>query len=226
MAREINTEDLPHLTWSEWGYGTNMQHAFMLSRQLLSRHKGGTKQVILVTDGEPTGCRIGNDPVAAVAAVSAVAADAYAQTPRLRTFVLGVGPSTGPLDAIAAAGGTWKALMATSVSADELSKALNSIRAQMTTSVSCTYRLSAALPTLDYEAATIKTTVGATGAPRVGTRIANYSDCDGTPDGWYFDDIVQPTSLTLCPAACEPLALESGSSISIAVPCKASASAP
>jgi uncharacterized protein with von Willebrand factor type A (vWA) domain len=53
-ARQINTEDLPHLSWSEWGYGTNMQHAFMVSRQLLARHKGGTKQVILVTDGEPT----------------------------------------------------------------------------------------------------------------------------------------------------------------------------
>lgn len=54
VARPISTEDLPHLTWNEWGYGTNMQHAFMLSRQLLARHKGGTKQIILVTDGEPT----------------------------------------------------------------------------------------------------------------------------------------------------------------------------
>ncbi len=53
-AREIQTEDLPRLSWSEWGYGTNMQHAFMVSRQLLARHRGGTKQVILVTDGEPT----------------------------------------------------------------------------------------------------------------------------------------------------------------------------
>jgi len=53
-AREIATEDLPHLSWSEWGYGTNMQHAFMVSRQLLARHRGGNKQVILVTDGEPT----------------------------------------------------------------------------------------------------------------------------------------------------------------------------
>ncbi|MSQ23326.1 MAG: VWA domain-containing protein [Chloroflexi bacterium] len=53
-AREISAEDLPSLTWADWGYGTNMQHAFMLSRQLLSRHKSGTKQVILVTDGEPT----------------------------------------------------------------------------------------------------------------------------------------------------------------------------
>jgi len=53
-ARQIQTEDLPRLSWSEWGYGTNMQHAFMESRRLLARHKGGTKQIILVTDGEPT----------------------------------------------------------------------------------------------------------------------------------------------------------------------------
>ncbi|MPZ14570.1 MAG: VWA domain-containing protein [Chloroflexi bacterium] len=53
-ARQISPEDLPRLSWSEWGYGTNMQHAFMVSRQLLARHNMGNKQVILVTDGEPT----------------------------------------------------------------------------------------------------------------------------------------------------------------------------
>jgi uncharacterized protein with von Willebrand factor type A (vWA) domain len=53
-AREITPEELPHLTWGDWGYGTNMQHAFMVSRQLLARHKSGTKQILLVTDGEPT----------------------------------------------------------------------------------------------------------------------------------------------------------------------------
>ena len=34
--------------------GTNLQHGLMLSRQLLGRHKGGTRQIIVVTDGEPT----------------------------------------------------------------------------------------------------------------------------------------------------------------------------
>ncbi|HEY3115969.1 MAG TPA: VWA domain-containing protein [Chloroflexota bacterium] len=53
-AREISPQDLPYLSWGDWGYGTNMQHAFQVSRQLLARHKGGSKQVILVTDGEPT----------------------------------------------------------------------------------------------------------------------------------------------------------------------------
>jgi hypothetical protein len=187
----------------------------------MSAHPERTVAIVLVTDGEPTGC-----PGNTIVKASQVAAAAFAQTPRLRTFVLGVGPSTGNLDAIAAAGGTWKAFMATSSSADELSKALNSIRAQMTTSVSCTYPLPAALSTLDYEAATIATSVGAAGAPRVGNRITNYSDCEGMADGWYFDDIAQPTSVTLCPAACEPLAQENGSSISIDVPCKAPASLP
>ena len=53
-ARELQAEMLPQLTWNEWVYGTNMQHGFMLSRQLLARHKGGNRQIIMITDGEPT----------------------------------------------------------------------------------------------------------------------------------------------------------------------------
>jgi uncharacterized protein with von Willebrand factor type A (vWA) domain len=35
-------------------YGTNMQHAFVLANRLLSQHPRATRQVIMVTDGEPT----------------------------------------------------------------------------------------------------------------------------------------------------------------------------
>ena len=35
-------------------YGTNMQHAFNLAGRLLGQHPRATKQVIMVTDGEPT----------------------------------------------------------------------------------------------------------------------------------------------------------------------------
>ena len=31
-----------------------MHAGFLLSRQLLARHKGGNKQILMVTDGEPT----------------------------------------------------------------------------------------------------------------------------------------------------------------------------
>ena len=53
-AREIREEDLPKVSWNAWVSGTNMHHALMLSRKLLSKEKGGTRQVLLITDGEPT----------------------------------------------------------------------------------------------------------------------------------------------------------------------------
>lgn len=53
-AREFAAGELPGLGWSEWNIGTNMQAGFQLSRQLLARHRGGNRQIIMVTDGEPT----------------------------------------------------------------------------------------------------------------------------------------------------------------------------
>jgi uncharacterized protein with von Willebrand factor type A (vWA) domain len=52
VARELKAEQLPEVSW-DFVYGTNMQHAFLLSRKLLARQTG-TKQIIMITDGEPT----------------------------------------------------------------------------------------------------------------------------------------------------------------------------
>ena len=52
MAREIRPEELPTAMW-DYVYGTNLQHALALSRRMLA-HQHGTKQIIVVTDGEPT----------------------------------------------------------------------------------------------------------------------------------------------------------------------------
>ena len=53
-ARELHPETLHQITWGDYVYGTNMQHGFMLARRLLGRYKAGNKQIILITDGEPT----------------------------------------------------------------------------------------------------------------------------------------------------------------------------
>jgi uncharacterized protein with von Willebrand factor type A (vWA) domain len=53
-ARTFTPESLPTLSWSEWNIGTNMHAGFALSRSLLARHQGGNKQILMVTDGEPT----------------------------------------------------------------------------------------------------------------------------------------------------------------------------
>ena len=51
-AREITAAQLPEVSW-DYVYGTNMHHGFTLARKMLSREHG-TKQIIMVTDGEPT----------------------------------------------------------------------------------------------------------------------------------------------------------------------------
>ena len=53
-AREIKEEDLPKVNWNAWVSGTNLQHALMLSRKLLANEKGGSRQILVITDGEPT----------------------------------------------------------------------------------------------------------------------------------------------------------------------------
>ncbi len=53
-AVEIKGDDIPTMMWNTWGSGTNMHHAFMLSRQILAKERAGTKQVLMITDGEPT----------------------------------------------------------------------------------------------------------------------------------------------------------------------------
>jgi uncharacterized protein with von Willebrand factor type A (vWA) domain len=53
-ARELKPEALPQIDWSEYEYGTNLHHALMLARTLLARHKTQNKQIIVITDGEPT----------------------------------------------------------------------------------------------------------------------------------------------------------------------------
>jgi uncharacterized protein with von Willebrand factor type A (vWA) domain len=52
-ARQLQPEDLTAPGF-ERVYGTNMEHAFLLANRLLSQHSRATRQVIMVTDGEPT----------------------------------------------------------------------------------------------------------------------------------------------------------------------------
>ncbi len=52
VAREVPAQDLASLSW-DYVYGTNMQHGFQLARKMLAK-ESGTKQILMVTDGEPT----------------------------------------------------------------------------------------------------------------------------------------------------------------------------
>jgi len=52
VAREISIRELPQVSW-DFVYGTNMQHGIALARRMLA-HQQGTRQILMITDGEPT----------------------------------------------------------------------------------------------------------------------------------------------------------------------------
>lgn len=54
IAHPLKLTDLPTLSWNEYTYGTNLQHALELAREKLRPERGSNRQIIVITDGEPT----------------------------------------------------------------------------------------------------------------------------------------------------------------------------
>jgi uncharacterized protein with von Willebrand factor type A (vWA) domain len=61
-ARELRPQALAELTWHGYEYGTNLQHGLMLARRILARERSANKEVIVITDGEPTAHFEAGDP--------------------------------------------------------------------------------------------------------------------------------------------------------------------
>jgi uncharacterized protein with von Willebrand factor type A (vWA) domain len=53
-AREIRPGALAELTWHGYEYGTNLQHGLMLARRILARQAVSNREIVVITDGEPT----------------------------------------------------------------------------------------------------------------------------------------------------------------------------
>jgi uncharacterized protein with von Willebrand factor type A (vWA) domain len=54
IAKDIQAHDLPYLQYDDYLLGTNMQHALILAEKKLAKHQQGTRQIVMITDGEPT----------------------------------------------------------------------------------------------------------------------------------------------------------------------------
>ncbi len=53
-AREIKKEDVTYMSWDDFDPYTNMQHGLSVARKLLDKERSTNKQIILISDGEPT----------------------------------------------------------------------------------------------------------------------------------------------------------------------------
>jgi hypothetical protein len=182
-----------------------------------SAHPEQNVFVVFVTDGQPNGCNSNVQNAAAAAAAGA------ARTPPIKTYVLGVGPQVGNLNAIAVGGGTGPtAYLVTSGGAAALTAALNAIKGS---TVSCDYKVpDVTSGQLDFTQVNVQTRVGSAGNLTVLGQVASAAAC-GLGDGWYYDNPIvpggpAPTTITLCPATCGPLTMTNGSELSVLIGCK------
>lgn len=62
-ARRLNLDELPALSWDQFSHGTNLHAGLLAASRLLSRRHSLNRQIVIITDGEPTAFMDGSDPV-------------------------------------------------------------------------------------------------------------------------------------------------------------------
>jgi hypothetical protein len=164
--------------------------------------------VILLTDGDPSGC----DQTSAGAA--ALAANALA-TKGVKTHVIGMpGSTTAYLNPIAFAGGTNTSItVGNATMATDLKNALTAITGGGITCASDLPPLNLFDP---FDVKVIYTESNSNVVP-----LAKYADSTacGTNEGWYYDNNATPTKILLCPTSCTKATGDAGSKIDITLGC-------
>lgn len=56
-ARPVMMQELVDLRWDRFGFGTNMHDALRVANGILASHRGRQRNLVLITDGEPTAHR-------------------------------------------------------------------------------------------------------------------------------------------------------------------------
>jgi hypothetical protein len=161
-------------------------------------HPGDVVVVILATDGDPDSCNILPDPLTPVEQAATVG---VMGTPKILTFVIGVGSDTTNLNAIAMAGGTNSAyIVDTSMSVDtQFLAALNNIRGS---ALGCQYKIPAPTTgaTIDFAKVNVQFTVN--GKSTIFPQVADKAACPASGNAWYYDNNSAPTQILLCTSTC------------------------
>ncbi|MFT3698594.1 MAG: vWA domain-containing protein [Kofleriaceae bacterium] len=158
-------------------------------------HPNDVTAIVFATDGVPEECDTNQTHI------NALASAAYAGTPKIATFVIGVGSELTSLNGLAAAGGTTAAFLVDTGgnTNQQFLDAMNAIR----NSAACTYQIP--LPTdgsmVDYQTVNVVVTPNGGSATTV-PQVANQAACPATGDGWYYDNPAAPTTINLCATSC------------------------
>ncbi|MBK8251676.1 MAG: VWA domain-containing protein [Polyangiaceae bacterium] len=193
--------------------GPALQGAVDHAKSWAMAHPSHNVVVVLATDGDPTECNPSDIP-----GISNIAAAAANASPKVKTFVIGVGASLSNLNAIAAAGGTGSAFIVDGNANvnQEFKAALDAIQQ---TALGCEYTIpQPAQGMLDYNKVNVQYTPGG-GSAQVILNVANAAACDPATGGWYYDNPAAPTKIILCDATCSVVEADSAGKIEILLGC-------
>jgi hypothetical protein len=194
-----------------------LQGAIEHAREWGASHPDEVPAIIIATDGEPYACG------STVPGTEAIAAQGAVGSPRILTFVIGIGDQGAALDGIAQAGGTDRAFYIDTNGqvGEEFLAALAAVRGSA--HLGCTY----GIPTPDAGTADlteVNVTIGPTGQQNGRAVIGNVAGpdaCASTRAGWFFQPAANPSTIQLCPNTCTAVANDrTGSTLQIALGCK------
>jgi hypothetical protein len=193
------------------------------ARTLAARPSTRKVAVVLATDGLPTTCQPKD-----IGGVAAIARQAFAATPSIPTFVIGVfapeeQAAAGNLTQIAQAGGTAtpRIVNATRNVAASFLAALDDVRA---TAVACEIKVprSSTGDPLDFANVNIRFTSGS-GRETTIPGAGSAAGCKPGQQGWYYDiDPTQasPTKILFCDDSCALLKSDPKGRIDLLIGCK------
>ncbi len=165
---------------------------------------------VLITDGDATQCTTDT------ASLSALAQNAFNNS-GVRTYTIGMdGANITALDSIAAAGGTTQAIVIQGTNQNNIEAQLvSTFQGIASSNISCTFPLPSS-GNFDPNNVTMVRT-SSTNVQTTVPQVTNAAACVG--DGWYFDDNLNPTAITLCTTSCTAVQTDPGASIGLSVGC-------
>jgi hypothetical protein len=171
---------------------------------------GRSASVVFVTDGLPNGCN------STIPNATKVATTAFNAMPQVKTYVVGLG-ATKSLDEIAlgGSGGMTHFFPADGDVAAQLTAALKQIAGAIT----CDYVIpTASSKALDFGQVNVQVKVGSAGMPQLVGNVGTAAGCMAG-GGWYYDNPMAPTKITLCAQSCDPLKANQGSTLQVLIGC-------
>jgi hypothetical protein len=156
--------------------------------------------VVLVTDGYPTQCT----DVVSVSDLAAIAEEARATAPYIRTFVIGLA-AEGNLNTIARYGGTNQAYLVDE--GDTTASFTNALRNITNSPVPCRFEIPeppSGGEVIDPNKVQVAY-LPASGTPEEVPRLGSADACNdqrAVNGGWYFDNSSDPRNILVCPCTC------------------------